>query len=75
MPKSFLIVGPEDHNHLPTFWNKDCWQWVERGKATLYTGANVFSFPPRELPIGARGIIDLETACFYTVPLGGGSED
>jgi hypothetical protein len=43
---------------------------MDRDGATLYTEAEVFSFPPRELPSGARGIIDIENAHHYTPPPG-----
>jgi hypothetical protein len=70
MPKTFLIFGPPDHNSLPQFWSRDLWQWVDRDGATLYTEAEAFAFPPRELPVGGVGIIDIETHKVYTPSLG-----
>jgi hypothetical protein len=70
MHKHFLILGPEDSDHLPLFWSREHGQWMDRDGATLYTEAEVFSFPPRELPSGARGIIDIENAHHYTPPPG-----
>jgi len=69
MPK-YLILGPEDHNHLPLCWSEQRGEWVERDDATLYTD-RIWLFPPRELPVGGRGILDIETGLLYT-PRGGG---
>ena len=41
-------------------------QWVEWDNATLYTESEVFAFPPRELPVGGRGIIGIVTQEIYT---------
>ena len=71
MPK-YLILGPEDQDQLPQFWNRDWWQWVDRDSASLYTEREVFCFPPRELPVGGRGILDIETGLLYTPHCGGG---
>lgn len=75
MRKTFLVLGPTDHNDLPLFWSKEKGDWVERDEATLYTGKEVFSFPPRELPSGARGIIDIETRMIHTPRVGRVSEN
>jgi hypothetical protein len=64
MPK-YLILGPEDHNHLPLFWSRERGEWVERDDATLY-GEGIWQFPPWELPIGGRGILDIENGLHYT---------
>jgi len=70
--RTFLILGPADHDDLPTFWNRDKWQWVERDEASCYTGGEVFAFPPGELPSGARGIIDFATGQIHTPRVGRG---
>ena len=70
MRNRFLILGPNDADQLPMFWSREHGQWVDRDNATLYTEAEVFAFPPRELPVGGRGIIDIETAHHYTPPGG-----
>ena len=65
MPK-FLIIGPPDHNQLTQFWSSEQGDWVDRDSATLYTGREVFSFPPWELPVGSGGILDIEDGVHYT---------
>jgi hypothetical protein len=64
--KKYLILGPEDHNGLPMFWNSSRGDWVGRGDATVYTGDYVFSFPPRELPVGNVGNVNIYTGMVHT---------
>jgi len=65
MPNRFLIIGPEDHNHLPLFWSQARGEWVERDDATLY-GDEIWKFPPWELPVGAQGVLDIKNRQIYT---------
>ena len=73
--RRFLIIGPEDQDHLPMFWSQTIGEWVERDDATLY-GEEVWLFPPRELPIGGKGIIDIVNHhIFYASRPGRGAEN
>ena len=65
MPKKFLILGPEDQDQLPMFWSREKWDWVERDEATLY-GKEIWLFPPRELPVGAQGVLDVMNGQIHT---------
>jgi len=50
----YLILGPEDQDHLPMFWGRHPlwgWGWVERERAILYDD-DIWLFPPWELPVG-----------------------
>jgi len=53
------------------FWSRSMGRWVERDDATLY-GEEVWHFPPRELPVGGRGILDVATGLLHTPRVGGG---
>jgi hypothetical protein len=64
MPR-YLILGPADQDQLPMFWSKEHGGWVDRDSATLY-GQEIFLFPPRELPVGGVGILDIENGLIYT---------
>jgi len=63
--RRFLILGPEDGDHLPMFWSSMVWEWVERDAATLY-GNEVWLFPSWELPVGGVGILDIENGLMHT---------
>jgi hypothetical protein len=65
MPKRFLILGPNGHDSLTLFWSRERAEWVDRDDATLY-GDEIWLFPPRELPVGGRGIIDIFTGQIHT---------
>ena len=64
MPK-YLILGPADQDHLPMFWSQSMGGWVERDDATLY-GNEIWLFPPRELPVGGVGILNIMTGQMHT---------
>lgn len=70
-----LLIGPNDHNGLTTFWSKTKNEWVERDEATLYTVEEAFSFPPSELPTGGVGMIDITTQQLFTPAHPEGSEN
>ncbi len=63
MPKPYVIVGPNDEQGLPQYWTLD-WCWGDFTVAIHY-GKEVFQFPPRELPLGGRGILDLDSGMLY----------
>ena len=60
MPKSDYVILSRrtDQNGLYLAWSARVRDWVEYEEATHY-GKEVFSFPPRELPLGAWGIKDV----------------
>ncbi|HOT87913.1 MAG TPA: hypothetical protein PLC59_04650 [Bacteroidales bacterium] len=64
MPKSnkkYLILGePDGKETKKLFWNKELSEWVTLDKASYY-GEEIWLFPPWELPIGGRGILNIET--------------
>jgi len=70
MPK-YLILGPEDQDQLPLCWSEQRGEWVERDDATLYTD-RIWLFPPRELPVGGVGILDITTGQMHTPRLSRG---
>lgn len=53
----YAIIGPEDHNELPTFWSLRKWGWVEFHEATAFD-ARIIGSP---LPIGGIGWLDVRT--------------
>lgn len=54
LPEKYLVVGPEDHNGLVTFWNVDQEAWVSREDASLFD-ARILTV---HLPRGAQYLID-----------------
>lgn len=64
MPR-YLILGPADHDGLTQFWSRSLGDWVSRDDATLY-GKEIWLFPPRELPIGAQGVLDITNGLIHT---------
>jgi hypothetical protein len=68
MPR-YLIIGPADGGGLTQFWSQSLGDWVDRDNATLYDN-EIWLFPPRELPVGGRGILDILTQQIHT-PLPG----
>ena len=78
MPKTFIILGPndEDGEGVPMHWDREFWVWVTCGQGNLadrFTEAEMFAFPPGELPVGAHTIACLETGQQLTpFPLAGG---
>lgn len=74
MPKpenDCVIIGPNDEEGLPQYWTID-WCWGDFSRAIHYEKAQAFSFPPRELPLGGRGIFDLDDQIIYYPHIPGG---
>ena len=67
MTEKYVIVGPEDHDSLLTFWNTNE-GWVEFENATRYD-ARILTAP---LPREAQYIIDAETLMMLTPITGWG---
>ena len=66
--KTFIILGPDGNDGVPMHWNRETWGWGESAlpcKETLYSGNEVFSFPPRELPGGSGCIMNIATGTMY----------
>lgn len=56
LPEKYVIVGPEDHNELVTFWNTHL-GWVEYELASKYDERILAGPLPRE----TQYLIDAET--------------
>lgn len=73
--KTFIILGPDGDDGVPMHWNRETWGWGESAAPsflTLYANTEVFSFPPRELPVGMVSIMNTATGVMYhpLTPLG-----
>lgn len=67
LPEKYVIVGPEDHNQLLTFWNVNE-GWVEFELASKFD-ARIMSAP---LPPETQYLIDTEGFIQLTPSLYGG---
>ncbi len=60
------MVGPDDDNELPQFWTMSH-DWGDFYKARYY-GEELLAYPPGELPVGTRLIMDMEDYCEIPLP-------
>lgn len=63
LPEKYVIVGPDDHDELPTYWNNDL-GWVSFESATRFD-ARILTAP---LPAHSVGIMNVEEWVEY-IPL------
>jgi len=78
MLKMFIILGPDGNDGVPMHWNRKTGVWVESGvpcDATLYSRAEVFEFPPSQLPVGAGAIMNIATGMLSIPYPPGGMEE
>lgn len=69
--KTFVILGPDDGDGIPQHWDREFWRWMEGAagakpsSSCVYSRDEVFAFPPKELPGGGVGIINVTTGWMY----------